>query len=115
MVVRAWFLVAPALVFDDFQAVIGWEPNVVQRRLNHNTCVVLGHTGRLGLGSHTVGLTGKADKTVTGMEVGNLMDLKKLRARITTGNNVVGKALTSTLRGNGLAAGIRDVDPRATL
>lgn len=62
-----------------------------------NTSVVLGHTGRMGIGSHTFGFGGAVDKKVTGMEVGNLMDMKKLRSQIKTGN-VVGSALSATLR-----------------
>lgn len=40
--------------------------------------VVMGHTHRLGIGSHTTGYGGdkKNEKTVTGMEVGNLMNMK---------------------------------------
>lgn len=38
--------------------------------------VVMGHTHRLGIISHTTGYDGKVDKTLTGMEVGNLMDQK---------------------------------------
>jgi hypothetical protein len=41
-----------------------------------NTCVVLGRTGRMGIGSYTTGYGGDAAKTITGMEVGNLMDVK---------------------------------------
>lgn len=38
--------------------------------------VVMGHTHRMGIGSHTTGYGGEAKKTVTGMEVGNLMNMK---------------------------------------
>lgn len=38
--------------------------------------VVMGHTHRLGISSHTTGYGGKVSQTVTGMEVGNLMDMK---------------------------------------
>lgn len=38
--------------------------------------VVCGHTHRLGVSSHSVGLNGKLT-TITGMEVGNMMDLNK--------------------------------------
>lgn len=38
--------------------------------------VVMGHTHRLGVGSHTSGYGGKVSSTVFGMEVGNLMDMK---------------------------------------
>lgn len=37
--------------------------------------VVMGHTHRMGIGSHTSGYNG-VGKTVTGMEVGNLMNMK---------------------------------------
>lgn len=40
------------------------------------TSVVMGHTHRLGVVSHSTGLTG-SQKIVTGFEVGNLMDPKK--------------------------------------
>jgi hypothetical protein len=36
-----------------------------------STCLVLGHTGRIGLGSYTFGYGGSAAETVTGMEVGD--------------------------------------------
>lgn len=36
----------------------------------------MGHTHRLGIGSHTTGYGGEVGKTVTGMEVGNLMNMK---------------------------------------
>jgi len=65
----------------------------------YNTSVVLGHTGRMGIASHTYGFSGQVDKVVTGVEVGHLMDIKKLRARIKTGKrDVVGSALAATLR-----------------
>lgn len=38
--------------------------------------VVMGHTHRQGILSHTTGYWGKVSSTVTGMEVGNLMDMK---------------------------------------
>lgn len=38
--------------------------------------VVMGHTHRLGKGSHSVGYEGKVLQTLTGMEVGNLMNMK---------------------------------------
>lgn len=38
--------------------------------------VVMGHTHRLGLMSHTLGYGGKADQVLTGFEVGNLMNMK---------------------------------------
>lgn len=41
-----------------------------------NCSVVMGHTHRLGIGSHTYGYGGSMSKTVTGMEVGNLMNMK---------------------------------------
>lgn len=41
--------------------------------------VVMGHTHRMGIGSYTSGLAAEKqyEKTVTGMEVGNLMDMKQ--------------------------------------
>lgn len=39
--------------------------------------VVMGHTHRLGMSSHTTGYGGKVTTTVTGMEVGNLMDMRQ--------------------------------------
>jgi hypothetical protein len=45
-----------------------------------NTCVVLGHTGRMGIGSHTSGHGGNAPSTLVGMEVGNLLDRKSSRS-----------------------------------
>lgn len=43
------------------------------------TSVVMGHTHRLGIGSYTFGFGGekKTERIVTGMEVGNLMDMKQ--------------------------------------
>ena len=41
-----------------------------------NTSVVMGHTHRMGIGSHTSGYGGEISKTVTGMEVGHLMNMK---------------------------------------
>ncbi|KZM68866.1 metallophosphoesterase [Nocardia terpenica] len=41
------------------------------------TSVIMGHTHRMGIASHTYGRGGKVTTTVTGMEVGNLMDMKK--------------------------------------
>ncbi|ADX30669.1 RDF protein [Mycobacterium phage Microwolf] len=41
------------------------------------TSVVMGHTHRLGISSHTFGYGGDVTKTVTGMEVGNLMDMRQ--------------------------------------
>lgn len=38
--------------------------------------VVMGHTHKQGIGSHTTGYGGNVSKIVTGMEVGNLMDMK---------------------------------------
>lgn len=38
--------------------------------------VVMGHTHRMGIGSHTTGYGGSVAKLVTGMEVGNLMNMK---------------------------------------
>jgi hypothetical protein len=45
-----------------------------------NICVALGHTGRMGLCTHTYGFGGHPDKYVTGMEVGTLMDRKAARS-----------------------------------
>jgi hypothetical protein len=42
-----------------------------------NTSVVMGHTHRLGISSHSFGVGGSVSNTVTGFEVGNLMDMKK--------------------------------------
>ncbi|ALA06779.1 metallophosphoesterase [Mycobacterium phage Scorpia] len=39
--------------------------------------IVMGHTHRLGLGSYTYGARGKNSKIVTGLEVGNLMDMRQ--------------------------------------
>ena len=39
--------------------------------------VVMGHTHRLGIGAFSNGYDGKIDRTVFGMEVGNLMDMKQ--------------------------------------
>jgi predicted phosphodiesterase len=41
-----------------------------------NKSVVMGHTHRLGIGSHTTGYGGKVSTTLTGMEVGNLMNMR---------------------------------------
>lgn len=41
-----------------------------------NTSVVMGHTHRMGVLSHTSGYGGDMSKIVTGMEVGNLMNMK---------------------------------------
>lgn len=41
-----------------------------------NTSVVMGHTHRQGIGSHTFGFAGAVDKVVTGVEVGHLMNQK---------------------------------------
>lgn len=43
---------------------------------NFGTSVIMGHTHRLGIGRHTTGYDGKVVKTLTGMEVGNLMNMK---------------------------------------
>jgi predicted phosphodiesterase len=40
------------------------------------TSVICGHTHRLGIASHSYGVGGVISKTVTGMEVGNLMNMK---------------------------------------
>lgn len=40
------------------------------------TSVVIGHVHRLGIGSHTTGYGGDVKKTVTGMEVGHIMNQK---------------------------------------
>lgn len=39
--------------------------------------VVMGHTHRLGKGAHSVGYDGKIRQTLTGVEVGNLMNMKR--------------------------------------
>lgn len=39
--------------------------------------VIMGHTHRLGIGSRSVGYDGKVTQTLTGMEVGNLMNMRK--------------------------------------
>jgi predicted phosphodiesterase len=41
------------------------------------TSVVMGHTHRMGLTSHSFGFDSKVTKTVHGFEVGNLMDMRK--------------------------------------
>jgi len=43
---------------------------------NFQTSVIMGHTHRLAVVSHTYGFGGEISKTVTGMEVGNLMNMK---------------------------------------
>jgi hypothetical protein len=45
-----------------------------------NTCVVLDHTGRMGIGSCTTGYGGRVERTVTGMEIGTLMDRMTARS-----------------------------------
>jgi predicted phosphodiesterase len=40
------------------------------------TSVVIGHTHRMGIGSHTFGFGGDVVRGVTGMEVGHLMDMR---------------------------------------
>ncbi|EFV12905.1 metallophosphoesterase [Segniliparus rugosus] len=42
-----------------------------------DSSVVMGHTHRQGIGSHTPGFGGEVKKVLTGMEVGNLMDMKQ--------------------------------------
>lgn len=39
--------------------------------------VIMGHTHRLGKGSHSTGYDGRVTQTLTGMEVGNLMDMRQ--------------------------------------
>ncbi|TCO56884.1 metallophosphoesterase [Actinocrispum wychmicini] len=39
--------------------------------------VIMGHTHRLGIGHHTTGYDGKVSRTLTGFEVGHLMDTRK--------------------------------------
>lgn len=46
----------------------------------YGSCVVLGHTGRQGIGSYTTGYGGNISRTMTGMEVGNLVDRKLARS-----------------------------------
>jgi hypothetical protein len=36
----------------------------------------------MGIGSHTTGYADRVDKTVTGMELGHLMDMQKLRVPV---------------------------------
>jgi metallophosphoesterase superfamily enzyme len=38
--------------------------------------VIMGHTHRLGKGSHSIGYDGKISQTLTGVEVGHLMDMR---------------------------------------
>jgi hypothetical protein len=45
-----------------------------------NTSVVLGHTGRMGIASHSYGYSGRIDKMLTGVEVGTLVDRKVARS-----------------------------------
>lgn len=42
-----------------------------------NKSVIMGHTHRLGVMSHSYGFGGKVTKTLTGVEVGNLMDMRQ--------------------------------------
>ncbi len=52
-----------------------------------NKSVVMGHTHRLGVLSETHGYGGKVTKQLTGMEVGNLMDMKLAKyLRLSTAN-----------------------------
>lgn len=44
--------------------------------------VLLGHTNRLGLGSHTVRRNGKAVRTLTGVEIGNLVNVGNARTPV---------------------------------
>lgn len=44
---------------------------------NADRSIVMGHTHRLGQGSHSVGYDGKVTRTVTGTEIGNLMNMKQ--------------------------------------
>ena len=39
--------------------------------------VIMGHTHRLGIGSYSTGYGGTVNQTVSGMEVGNLMDMRQ--------------------------------------
>lgn len=41
--------------------------------------VIMGHTHRLGIGHHSTGYGGEIKKTVTGVEVGNLMDMRQAK------------------------------------
>ncbi|GAB3912605.1 metallophosphoesterase [Kibdelosporangium lantanae] len=41
------------------------------------TSVIMGHTHRLGIGHHTTGYDGHVSRTVTGVEVGHLMDMTR--------------------------------------
>lgn len=44
------------------------------KKLGHS--IIMGHTHRLGVGSYSTGYGGTVSQTLTGMEVGNLMDMK---------------------------------------
>ncbi|WP_018687025.1 metallophosphoesterase [Actinokineospora enzanensis] len=58
--------------------------------------VIMGHTHRMGIGSHTVGYGGDTSSTVTGMEVGHLMDMKQAGyLKGGTGNWQMGFALVT--------------------
>ncbi|GAB4584445.1 metallophosphoesterase [Nocardia sp. IFM 10818] len=62
--------------------------------------VIMGHTHRMGIASYTNGVGGVVDRTVTGMEVGNLMDMKKAQyLKGGTGNWQLGFGLL-TVEGN---------------
>lgn len=45
--------------------------------IKFNTSVVMGHTHRLGKAPHVGGFNGRVKKHVTGVEIGNLMDMTK--------------------------------------
>lgn len=60
---------------------IGLSPIAGNTALNaakkFGNSVVMGHTHRMGIGAHTTGYGGTVSKTVVGMEVGHLMDMRK--------------------------------------
>ncbi|MBM7771942.1 putative phosphodiesterase [Actinokineospora baliensis] len=59
--------------------------------------VIMGHTHRMGIGAHTSGYGGEVGKTLVGMEVGNLMDMRQAGyLKGGTGNWQQGFALVTT-------------------
>ncbi|MEO6086935.1 MAG: metallophosphoesterase [Umezawaea sp.] len=76
-----WYEFAPKWVMTH-----GHLGNISLSRIAGNTAlnaakklgvsVVMGHTHRVGKGSHSVGYDGKILQTLTGVEVGNLMNMK---------------------------------------
>src|SRR4051794_39933970 len=47
------------------------------KRFGHS--VIMGHTHRLGIGHYTTGYDGRVSHTVTGFEVGHLMDITQTK------------------------------------